>query len=76
MKKKIWTCKIGEIDAGRLPEGADWPMRDAIRRAYVELTGREPEFVFSGWGGNLTAAERKAAHYSADSPVNNWRYAE
>lgn len=55
---KIWECKIGEADA--LPEGADAPMRRAVERAYQELTGRDPLFIFSGWGAELTPGERSA----------------
>ncbi len=59
MKPKIWECKIGEVDDSKLAIGADLPMREAIKRAYKELTGEEPEFVFSGWGGSLTQTERE-----------------
>jgi hypothetical protein len=31
----------------------------AVERAYREITGFEPEFLFSGWGGSLTKGERK-----------------
>jgi hypothetical protein len=55
----IWVCKIGE--ANELPKAADGPMRKAVTKAYEELTGNEPDFVFSGWGGELTEYER-AAH--------------
>lgn len=55
---KIWDCKIGEADVSRLPDGADGPMRIAVKKAYEELTGVEPDFIFSGWGGELTEAER------------------
>lgn len=55
---KTWGCKIGETDAARLPSGADAPMRRAVEHAYEELTGEPPEFVFSGWGEELTEAER------------------
>lgn len=53
---KIWYCKIGEV--GSVPMGSDAPMRTAIRRAYKEITGEEPEFIFSGWGAELTEPER------------------
>lgn len=56
---KIWFCKIGEAES--VPEGADGPMREAVEAAYKDLTGREPGFLFSGWGGQLSEAER-AAH--------------
>lgn len=58
----IWECKIGEADRERLPEGCDYPMRQAVRRAYWELTGQEPQFIFSGWGGELTDSEKAALH--------------
>ena len=54
---KIWSCKIGEVPEGSLPHGADHPMRIAVTRAYRELTGRDPEFIFSGWGATLTDSE-------------------
>lgn len=55
---KIWDCKIGECDDSLLPPGADGPMREAVARAYREITGLEPGFIFSGWGGELTEGER------------------
>lgn len=58
MSKAIWSCRIGEINRQTLPGGADFPMREAVRKAYREITGKEPEFVFSGWGGTLTESER------------------
>ena len=56
---KIWHCKIGEVPAGTLPDGADLPMRLAIREAYLKITGVEPLFIFSGWAGELDAIERQ-----------------
>lgn len=55
---KIWTCKIGECVGDNLPHGADHPMREAVEKAYREITGRDPAFQFSGWGGELTEPER------------------
>lgn len=55
---KVWTCKIGEVDDALIPPGGDSPMREAVARAYEELTGAEPTFLFSGWGGELTKPER------------------
>lgn len=52
---RVWDCKIGW--AGELPQGADLPMREAVGRAFIQLTGAEPEFIFSGWGGALTEVE-------------------
>ena len=57
---KIWSCKIGEVDADKLPHGSDLPMREAVGRAYKEITGEERAFIFSGWGAELTEPERAA----------------
>lgn len=57
----IWDCKIG-IAPGtsvRLPGGADEPMREAVERAYKDVTGLDAEFCFSGWGADLTDDETK-----------------
>lgn len=48
-----WTCTIGEFPRGELPDGADWPMRQAVEQAYRDLTGRESDYTFSGWGDPL-----------------------
>jgi hypothetical protein len=64
---KIWECKIGGIDLPNLPSGADGPMRNAIEKAYYDLTGKYPDFNFSGWGANLTKEERKCVFSSEDS---------
>ena len=58
MNKKIWTCKVGEVEVGKLSFGADAAMRKAVKEAYFDLTGEYPVFVFSGWGGELTDSER------------------
>lgn len=58
-KRKIWYCKIGECNEGDLPSAADLPMREAIEKAYREVTGRPPHFIFSGWGAELTKLERE-----------------
>lgn len=59
LKTKIWYCKIGECDPDALPMGADFPMRRAIEQAYTEITGQTPDFIFSGWGAELTESERE-----------------
>lgn len=56
---KIWSCKIGECEEGDLSEGADSPMRRAVEKAYREITGKNPNFIFSGWGAELTEYQRE-----------------
>ena len=57
--KRVWTCKIGFAADATLPEGADGPMRQAVKEAYTKLTGKEPLFCFSGWGGELDEIEQR-----------------
>jgi len=65
---KIWTCKIGEVVD--VPHGADGPMRDAVERAYMEITGKRPEFCFSGWGGELTQVERDVVNDQVQNVIS------
>ncbi len=64
----IWSCKIGETDGDALPRGSDWPMRRAIERAYLELTGKMPEFLFSGWSATLTPDEQEVVDSQRSTP--------
>ncbi len=59
MAKRIWSCKIGEEFPEELPPGSDGPMREAVQRAYREITGVDAEFIFSGWNGALDEVERR-----------------
>ena len=47
---RYWTCKIGPTDAAELPPGSDLPMRQAVRAAFVALTGHGEQVLSSGWG--------------------------
>lgn len=55
---KIWSCKVGEAPGHAVPPGADMPMRQAVERAYYEVTGQPSAFLFSGWGAELSEFER------------------
>ena len=57
--REAWSCKIGSTAGVEIPEGGDFPMREAVARAYKELTGEEPQFLFSGWGAKLTEPQRE-----------------
>jgi hypothetical protein len=61
----IWTCKIGDANVALL-NGPDFPMREAVRKAYFELTGLQPNFIFSGWGGQLTEAEQEVVNLTKE----------
>lgn len=50
---KAWSCTIGLMGDLDLPPGADGPMRQAVERAFFDLTGRHAEFNFTGWGAQL-----------------------
>jgi hypothetical protein len=56
--KTIWECKIGEVENSNVPDGGDSPMRKAVEAAYIKLTGKAPEFIFSGWGAKLDGWEQ------------------
>ena len=61
---KIWTCKIWECERGDLRSGADLPMRKVVEAGYLALTGKRPDFIFSGWGGELDEIEREIVNKS------------
>ncbi len=64
MTERIWKCKIGG-PAALLPAGCDYPMRESVARAFKEITGSDPEFIFSGWGAELTDGEREVVERHA-----------
>jgi hypothetical protein len=42
-----------------LSDDADGPMRTAVREAFRRLTGKDGDFIFSGWGAKeLTKDEQ------------------
>lgn len=56
---RIWTCKVGESEPAIGFAGtADEPMRQAVEDEFKKVTGQDPDFIFSGWGGELTEGER------------------
>jgi hypothetical protein len=69
---KIWSCKIGEVHPEALADGADAPMRTAVRHAFIVVTGQEPLFIFSGWGAQLDETERAVVENRPPSD-EHWR---
>lgn len=53
----IWYCKIGNLNVVDAPIGADFPMRDAVEDAFKKVTSYDCDFIFSGWGAELTEGE-------------------
>lgn len=56
--KKMWHCEIGEVDCDKIPMGGDSPMRDAVAKAFKDLTREDSIFIFSGWGNKLSEGRR------------------
>lgn len=79
---KVWKCEIGPIDEALLPDGADLPMRQAVAQAFEKMTGREPEAIYSGWGGpfspanarDVVALRRERAEQQAEAMSANDRH--
>jgi hypothetical protein len=61
---QVWTCKVGVVDAGVMvrSSGLDFPMRQAVSAAFQLLFGKDPEFMFSGWNGDLSESERDSVN--------------
>ena len=55
--KQYWFCLIGPADRDKLPQGCDGPIRNAVSRAFIALTGAQAEHNFSGWGRSEEEAE-------------------
>lgn len=64
--ERIWFCKVGG-PTDFFQRAADIPMRNAIAKAFRDVTGLDPEFIFSGWGGELTEGERAVVENRAPS---------
>lgn len=65
---RMWSCMIGEVPNEALPDGSDAPMRQAVRRAYIELTGHHDVFLFSGWGDQLDESHRAVVENREPDP--------
>ena len=64
----VWECKSGYAEGYELPVGSDLPMRKAIQQAFFDLTGQWPNFTSSGWGAELTEAEREVVEGKEVTP--------
>lgn len=67
MDRGVWSCRIG---GPLLPlQGGDTVMRQAVEKAYLDVTLREAEFCFSGWGDGLDEAELAVVEDRLPDPV-------
>ena len=57
MPKPIWFCKIGVLGEAIVPHGADMPMREIVQSEFLQITGVDADFCFSGWSAELTESE-------------------
>lgn len=68
-KREAWQCKIGNVAGVEVPKGGDSPMREAVRRAFIEVTGEEPEAIFSGWGATFTPEQKAVIRNDGSWPA-------
>lgn len=50
IKPEYWFCLIGPTDRNTLIDGADFPMRMAVRDKFANVTGEPDSVCASGWG--------------------------
>ena len=48
-KKKFWSCVIGPISEDKVPFGADFPLRNAVNRIWLQMFEEPAEIHSSGW---------------------------
>lgn len=70
--KRYWFCVV-EVDLpnqfGGLPDGADLPMRKAVKSTIEDLGVGPVVELFSGWGLSETGA--KTIKLESIMPINN-----
>ena len=58
VRKCYWIGIIGETEHAKLPFGGDSPMREAVEKAFKEVTGHEEEVLYSRWSVNKKTVEK------------------
>ena len=70
MRKQVeaeyWICVIGATNSKNLKGGSDYPMRNAVQKAFEETTGHEDETCWSGWGSEKEKVDIVNAVWSMD----------
>lgn len=54
-----FDLKIGVRGFAEVPDGGDYPMRQALQAAFKTVTGEWGDFLYSGWNASLTENELK-----------------
>lgn len=58
-KQEFWTCVIGPAKRDDLLDnGADWPLRKAVQKAFEQTSGYSHEVCMSGWGSSSEEAAK------------------
>lgn len=57
-KGNYWICIIGPAEHALLPDGADFPLRQAVKKSFEETTGHNDFMCWSGWGNDEKEVER------------------
>lgn len=72
LRRVTWTCEAsGPGLHAELPDGADLPMRKAVRAAFLEIVGVEPDVLSSGWGASPSLRMR-AVEEAFGAPAEAW----
>ena len=64
--KEYWTCTVGPTTRDKLPDGCDFPMRQAVEDAFRKIVGTYSKHLWSGWG--LSDYVREAKEYASFHP--------
>ena len=65
-EKEYWNCTIGPTTRDKLPDGCDFPMRQAVEDAFEKIVGEGASVCSSGWG--LSDYVREAKEYASFHP--------
>jgi len=63
-KPRFWVCIIGDTEWNKLPPGADLPMRQAVEKAFRDITGHYAENNWSGWSADKKTAAKLLSTWS------------
>ena len=65
-EQRYWICIIGSVEEIKLGFGADAPLRNAVKKAYVKMIGDEDNICWSGWGSGQEKVDTLNVIWSMD----------